>query len=110
MYNRYYPSSKSGPHVQAGPGDPSARNMVFGTDHNVRWKRCRKKTARELLEKEEETPGTFTKVQRLTLEALAGKKPGTAKRSKKPVDPFDKLQGETPEEYVKRITVLVQGK
>lgn len=77
-----------------------SRAVVFGVDHNSKWKRCSKKTAADLLEKDDDRPGTLTAVQREELTRIAGKQ----YRKK---DPFLKRENENTQEYIRRINSLV---
>ena len=76
-----------------------------GTLRNAQYtksKRCSKKTAAMLLERDDDNPGRLTAIQRETLEARAGKQ---YRRR----DPYEKRANENTSEYAARINKLIRG-
>ena len=102
MRTRYNADAKSGPVVTVGPV-AGGRNVVFGGDKAVRGKRpCSKKTAAELLYKDDEhcRGPQLTAIQRETLVKRAGDQ-------YKKRDPFAKRPTESVQDYVARVNKLV---
>ena len=110
----YTALSKSGPQPLKTRINPDQRGILFGPDHNVRMKPIKPQTASDLLvmddEKEAQREDRLSPQQRLTLIRIAGDKYGeklTKRSTKVPEDPYTKRKGETTEDYIKSINLLL---
>lgn len=94
-------SLKSGPVVRRVDAQPNRVIQMGGVNHATIWTRpVKAKTAAELLEKDDEKPGTLTADQRLEMSKRAGDK-------YKKRDPFLKRPTESQKDYIRRINKMM---